>query len=331
MPGAHAVNPDRVDVTVIGSFMKDLVVQAPRRPDPGETVRGTGFAEFLGGKGVNQAVAAARMGASVAMVGRVGQDRYGREFLDLLRAEGIDAAYVRVDPVRGTGIGLPVVQPDGANSIIIVPLANDAVSAADVGFAADRIRRSRVLALQLELPLATAVAALEVASAAGVTTVLNPAPYSVPPDTLAGLADIVVPNEIEAQQLTGRSCDGDGAIAVARQLTRDVARRAGVVTLGERGAVVGTRTATGSIEVTWIEPHPIVPIDTVGAGDAFCGALSAELATGRDLIDAVRTANAAGALATTAPGAVAAIPTALRVRRMLDASPPVAVSEALDV
>jgi ribokinase len=176
------------------------------------------------------------------------------------------------------------------------------------------------------------VAALEIASAAGVTTLLNPAPSTATPDALAGLADIVVPNEVEAQQLTGHSCDGDGAIAVARQLARDVARRASVVTLGERGAVVAARTATGSIEVTWIEPHPIVAVDTVGAGDAFCGALSAELATGRDLVDAVRTANAAGALAATAPGAVAAIPTALRVRRMLDAvAPPAGVSETLDV
>ena len=304
-----------MDVTVLGSFMKDLVAQAPRRPVPGETLRGTGFAEFLGGKGVNQAVAAARMGARVAMIGRVGADRYGQEFLDLLAAEGIDATHVHRDETRGTGVGLPVVQADGTNSIIIVPRANDAVGVADVTAAVQRIARSRVIALQLELPVETAVAALRAAAEERVTTVLNPAPCAVTPDLLAGLVDILVPNEIEAQQLTGLSCEGDGALAVARHLAVDIARRASVVTLGDRGAVVCARTGTG-VESVWVPPHRVPVVDTVGAGDAFCGALSAGLAAGHDIVAAVHTANAAGALAVTTRGAVAAIPTARQVAEL---------------
>lgn len=307
---------DRVDVTVLGSFMKDLVAQAPRRPVPGETLRGTEFAEFLGGKGVNQAVAAARMGARVAMIGRVGADRYGQEFLDLLAAEGIDASHVRRDETRGTGVGLPVVQGDGTNSIIIVPRANDAVGVEDVTAALHRIARSRVIALQLELPVETAVAALRVAADERVTSLLNPAPCAVTPDLLAGLVDILVPNEIEAQQLTGLSCEGDGALAVARHLAVDIARRASIVTLGDRGAVVCARTGAGSVESVWVPAHRVQVVDTVGAGDAFCGALSAGLAAGRDIVAAVYAANAAGALAVTARGAVAAIPTARQVAEL---------------
>lgn len=134
----------RYDVCVLGSFMKDLVTRAPRRPERGETLHGTDFDEYLGGKGVNQSVAASRAGARTAMVGRLGKDQYGEEFLALLDTEGIDATGVRRDPHLGTGVGLPVVEPDGANSIIIVPRANDAVGPEDVRQAAATIGAARV-------------------------------------------------------------------------------------------------------------------------------------------------------------------------------------------
>ena len=297
----------RHDVCVLGSFMKDLIVRAPRRPAPGETLRGTAFQEFLGGKGVNQAVAASRAGAATAMIGRVGDDPYGEEFLAALRAEGVDTDQVRRDHALGTGVGLPVVEPDGANSIIIVPRANDAVGAADVRAAAESIAASRVLSAQLELSVESALAAAEIASEAGVLSLLNPAPCDTPPLELAGRYDFVAPNEVEAEQLTGLSCDGEQAAKVARRVCDEWARRGAVVTLGSRGAIVVDRSS-GVERVEWLPAYRIEVLDTIGAGDAFCGALAARLAAGDALIDAARYANAAGALATTKRGAVPSMP-----------------------
>ena len=291
------------DVAVIGSFMKDLVVRAPRRPARGETLHGTAFDEFLGGKGVNQAVAAARAGARTTMIGRVGKDAYGDEFLEALAAEGIDASQVRRDPQLGTGVGLPVVEPDGANSIIIVPRANQAVGPDDVAQAAETIAAASVLSVQLELSLESAYAAGKLARERGVCAILNPAPCDRAPHQLRGLFDIVVPNEVEAEQLTGMSCQGPAATEVARRIATEWARRGAVLTLGDRGAVV----VEGS-HVEWIAPHQVDVVDTVGAGDAFCGALAARIAAGDPLPVAARYANAAGALATTVAGAVPAMP-----------------------
>jgi ribokinase len=293
----------RYDVCVLGSFMKDLVARAPRRPARGETLKGTGFEEFLGGKGVNQAVAARRAGATTAMIGRLGKDLYGEEFLDVLATEGIDATEVRRDPQHGTGVGLPVVEPDGANSIIIVPRANDAVGPDDVRAASETIAASRALSVQLELSLESALTAGTIGSDAGTLCILNPAPCTEPPEQLKGLFDIVVPNEVEAEQLTGMPCDGDRAADVARRVAAEWARRGAVLTLGSRGAIV-----VDGDRLEWLAPYPVEVLDTIGAGDAFCGALAARLAAGDSLTEAARYANAAGALATTVSGAVPAMP-----------------------
>ncbi|WP_163504855.1 ribokinase [Fodinicola acaciae] len=301
------------DVCVVGSFMKDLVARVPRLPRRGETLHGEDFAEFLGGKGVNQAVAAARSGARTAIVGRLGADRYGEEFLALLAAEGIDAERVSVREGAGTGVGLPVVEPDGSNAIVIVPRANATLTAADIGAAADRIAGASIVTVQLELPMETAVEALRIASAAGTTTILNPAPMhpSLPPDLLA-YADIVVPNAVEAEQLTGRHCDGDEALAVAVETAERFCRRGCVLTLGERGSIV----VEGGDPV-WLPAHQVATVDTVGAGDAFCGALAARLAAGDSLVEAARYANAAGGLSTTIAGAVDGIPSTEAISALL--------------
>ncbi|NUR98844.1 MAG: ribokinase, partial [Kribbellaceae bacterium] len=203
------------DVCVLGSFMKDLVASAERRPLPGETLHGTGFAEFLGGKGVNQAIAAARMGARTAIVGTIGEDRYGEEFLELLASNGVDTSWVVRHPSLGTGVGLPLVLPDGGNSIIIVSRANAAITTADVEAAADVLTSSKVLSVQLELPVEASHAALRLASTAGVTTILTPAPVGPVDAALAGLAgyvDVLVPNEVEAAALTGLNCDDESQV-----------------------------------------------------------------------------------------------------------------------
>ena len=311
------------DVCVLGSFMKDLVASAERRPLPGETLHGTGFAEFLGGKGVNQAIAAARMGARTAIVGTIGDDRYGEEFLELLKADGVDTGWVVRHPELGTGVGLPLVLPDGSNSIIIVSRANSAITPADVEEAAEVLTASAVLSVQLELPVEASRAALRLASAAGVTTILTPAPVGPVDPSLASYVDILVPNEVEAAALTGLDCDDESQLPkIARKLADEWDLRGCVITLGARGVFVLDRTggSRGGEEIR-TAGHAVATVDTVGAGDAFCGSLAASLASGAALADAVRLANAAGALSTTVNGAAASAPGRSEAQALLDAQP----------
>jgi ribokinase len=283
-------------VCVVGSFMMDLLIRAPRRPQPGETVIGTSFQRILGGKGYNQALAAARAGASTTMIGRLGDDEYGREFLAGLAGEGVGATGVVVDPVHGTGVGAPVVEDSGENSIVVVPRANGALTAADIDAAADLIAEADVLLLQLELPPSTAAAAARVARRTDTRVILNPAPASGAHPELRGLVDVLVPNEHEARTLLGEAAVD--AVRLAHLWACDV-----VVTTGGAGCVV----ANGSEPIA-IPTFPVESIDTVGAGDAFCGALAAWLAGGSDLADALPYANAAGAIAVTRPGAGPSMP-----------------------
>lgn len=318
----------RYDVCVLGSFMKDLVASAERRPLPGETLHGTGFAEFLGGKGVNQAIAAARMGARTAIVGTIGDDRYGEEFLDLLASDGVDTDWVVRHPSLGTGVGLPLVLPDGSNSIIIVSRANSAITALDVEQAAEVLTSSAVLSVQLELPVEASRAALQLASTAGVTTILTPAPVGPVDPSLGAYVDILVPNEVEAAALTGLDCNDESQLPkIARRLADEWDLKGCVITLGGRGVFVldrttKTSTRNGSSEAEIRIPgHAVATVDTVGAGDAFCGSLAASLANGASLADAVRLANAAGALSTTLNGAAASAPDRAAALALLDAQP----------
>jgi ribokinase len=308
------------DVCVLGSFMKDLVASADRRPLPGETLHGTGFAEFLGGKGVNQAIAAARMGARTAIVGTIGDDRYGEEFLELLKADGVHTDWVVRHPELGTGVGLPLVLPDGSNSIIIVSRANAAITSSDVEAAAEVLTSSAVLSVQLELPVEASRAALQLASTAGVITILTPAPVGPIDPSLAAFVDILVPNEVEAAALTGLDCDDETQVrAIARRLADEWDLRGCVITLGSRGAFVLDRARGEEIR---IPAHRVATVDTVGAGDAFCGSLAASLAAGAGLADAVRLANAAGALSTTVNGAADSAPDRSAAMALLDGADP---------
>jgi len=271
------------DVCVVGSANLDLVASTRRLPAPGETVLGTGFAEHAGGKGLNQAIAAARAGATTAFIGAVGRDAAGDRLRDELVAASVDVeALARVDA------------PTGRALIVVVPGANSTVAVA-------RLPQARVVLVQLEIPIAAADASLRNAKAQGAMTVLNPAPASVWTGELE--ADIVVPNEHEATQLGGaHAMFGRGASAV-------------VTTLGSRGAAV----VTGEGE--WHQPaFSADVVDTTGAGDAFCGSLAARLAAGDELPSAVRFAAAAGALATTRHGAVPAMPGGDQIAALLAAS-----------
>ena len=299
-------------IVVVGSLNVDLVVRAPRRPARGETLSGESFGMFVGGKGLNQAIAAARLGAAVRMVGRVGQDDFGRRLRGTLALEGIDAAAVLEDEATSSGVAAIVIDGEGDNSIIVVAGANGRVGPADVERAAAAIAAADVLMLQLEVPLAAIQRAAEIARAAGCAVLLNPAPASPLPAELLRLVDVLAPNEIEAQVLTGSSAADEEAAgrAAADLLARGVG--AAVLTLGARGALLADRAHT-----VYAPAYPVQVVDTTAAGDAFCGALAVQLARGHRLDEAVRYANAAGALATTVLGAEPAMPRAQAVEQLI--------------
>jgi ribokinase len=305
---------NRSDVAVLGSFMMDLVIRVPRRPGPGETVVGSGFEMFLGGKGFNQAIAAARAGAATAMIGYLGRDEFGGRFEAQLEADGIDATYVYRHDEVGTGIGNPVVEDSGENSIVVVPRANHCLRPAHVAEAAGLIRATPVLLVQFELPFDTVVAAARIAKASGVTVICNPAPATAGIDDLRGLVDIIVPNEVEAALLIGASPSDPPHLLAAELQARTGATV--VMTLGAAGTLVADGAGSRRFAA-----HPVPAVDTVGAGDAFCGTLAAHLAAGRTLAVAARWANAAGALAVTVAGAEPSMPTAQAVAGLLASTP----------
>lgn len=287
-------------IVVIGSINLDLIATVERLPRPGETVPGESFATAPGGKGANQALAARRAGAAVKMVGAVGNDAFAGEALALLRDGGVDLSKVRTTETA-TGIASILVGADGENIIAVVPGGNGEVNAADV--AAAGIAGGDYVLLQHEIPLGTVQAALTAARRAGAISLLNTAPFRKEAADFLGEADYVIANETEFDLYAEALCLG-GAAREARM--RDFAETTGrtvVVTLGAEGVVAAT--PTGFLRAKGLS---IDPVDTVGAGDTFCGYLAAGLASGLNLADALRRAAVAGSLACLKPGAQPAIP-----------------------
>lgn len=299
-------------IVVVGSLNIDLVVRAARRPQRGETLTGDSFGTFVGGKGLNQAIAAARLGAQAGMVGRVGADDFGHTLLRALADEGIAAAHVARDAETSSGVALIIVDAEGDNSIVIVPGANGRVSVEDIEQAAATIAAADAVLLQLETPLAAVERAAVFAHNAGVRVLLNPAPAQPLSETLLHLVDVIVPNESEAQLLTGISIVDDETAERAAWALLARGARAVVLTLGARGALL--------VEPAGIERIPgyrVPVVDTTAAGDAFCGALAVRLAAGASLAAAARYANAAGALAVTAAGAAPSLPRTKEIAALL--------------
>ncbi|GFP25620.1 ribokinase [Candidatus Hakubella thermalkaliphila] len=293
----------RCKVAVVGSFVMDLVVHAPRRPEVGETLLGTSFAMYLGGKGINQAVAAARLGATVHMIGRVGNDQFGKSFLRAMEEEGVNGQFVIIDQEEGTGIGTPVIDEKGNNSIILIPRANTKVTVQDVEKARVAIEEADVLTVQLELPVEASHAAARIAKDAGRTVVLNCAPYRPIGDDFLRLVDYLVPNEVEAEQLFGIGKEDLLDAAKARSLVKKTGCKVIVVTVGEEGSILIDAKGVRQI------PAPLVQaVDSVGAGDAFVGAFCVAVGSGMDTAKAVELANAAGALSVTRHGAMPSMP-----------------------
>jgi ribokinase len=299
-----------VRVCVVGSLNMDLVVKAARLPQVGETVSGGTFATFPGGKGANQAVAAARLGAHVAMVGRAGADPFGRQLVDALGREGVDVSHVRVDPAAATGVAFIGVDGEGRNMIMVAPGANARVAAADVDGARDVIAGARVVLLQLEVPIEAVLHAAAVARAAGAIVCLDPAPApAVPlPARLYECVDVVSPNELEAQILTGVEIQTPADAERAATVLRDRGPSIAVVKMGDRGAFY-----LGPDGGDHVPARPAKAVDTTAAGDAFGAAVGVALGEGRSVADAVRFAAVAAGIKVTRMGAQAGMPTRAEV------------------
>ncbi len=300
-------------VTVVGSLNMDLVVRSPRIPQPGETIIGTDFHTVPGGKGANQAVAAARLGVQVSMVGRVGRDVYADALLDNLEAAGVDHTFVAQDPEAATGVALIVVDDAGQNSIVVASGANMRLSPADVDAAESAIADADVLVLQLESPLETVIHAAQVARAHDITVVLNPAPARTVPASLLSMVDVLVPNESETMLLTDMPVGDLAEIEAAAAVLQAEGRGTVILTLGERGALLARKG-----DVRLVPAFKVAPVDTTAAGDAFVAGFAVAFSEGRPLTEAVRWGNAAGALATTRLGAQSSLPFRQEVETLLD-------------
>lgn len=266
-------------ITVIGSANTDLITTVLRFPNPGETITGHKFTTDFGGKGANQAVMAARMGADVDFIGRVGDDPFGEKTRENFAKNGISTEHMRVDEERESGVALITVNAnDGENTIIVIPGANHGISSEDVETAKDGILSANVILAQLEIPTERNLEAFKIAKSAsdGPITILNPAPAATLPDELLSLTDIITPNEHELGLLTNLPTNNDNDLVSAATSLLGRVRKAVIVTLGARGCLLLSKKDSSS--PTWIAASKVTAVDTVGAGDAFVGSLGYFLA-----------------------------------------------------
>jgi len=282
----------------------DLVVRMPRIPRPGETLLGGVFKTFPGGKGANQAVAAARLGAHVTMIGCVGGDAFGQEMRDTLSAEGIDTTHVLVHPESATGVALIQVDAKGQNSIAVASGANFQLTSADVEKALQSIGNFDVLVMPLETPLETIYTAARIASQRGAKVLLNPAPAQMLKPDLLELVDVLLPNEYEAALMTDSpSLQSAADVRSAAEKLLSLGVKNLMVTMGSRGAML----FDGQMESN-ISACPVQAVDTTAAGDCFVGALAVGLCEGKSLLSAAEFASAASAISVTRDGAQPSLP-----------------------
>lgn len=297
------------EILVIGSINTDLVLRTEHFPAPGETIQAGELSTYPGGKGANQAVAAARQGSRVGMIGRVGTDRQGDELIENLKENGVDVTLVKHDEAP-TGTAIVVVDAQGQNSIVVSPGANAKVVPEDVEITA-LIDLEAVL-FQLEIPLETVSRGCELARKHGAMVLLNPAPARPLPDEMMTNIDCLLPNETELSLLSGKAVEDVDSATEAAKLLLDKGLPAVVVTLGAKGSLVVTKEGAKHIP-----PFEVQVVDTTGAGDAFIGGFAAALVQGKTPEEAARYGNACGALATTRAGAQSSLPTREEVERLL--------------
>lgn len=300
-------------IVVVGSLNMDFVVRAPRIPSPGETVLGANDLRTIpGGKGANQAVAAARLGATVTMIGRIGADPFGRELTANLESSGVSIDHIGVDPDSPTGVAMIVVDQDGQNSIVVSSGANNALSDRLILEAEHEIAAADILLIQLEIPLPTVISAARIARKHGVRTLLNPAPSRKLPPELLSLVDIILPNETETEFLTGLAIRSDKDVPAAITKFLEMGVESVVITRGDKGCSV--HSDQGTLHFASFAVHSV---DSTGAGDAFVGGFAVALTEGQNIPDAALFGNAAGALATTVHGAQPSMPERLQLNELL--------------
>ena len=301
------------DICVVGGINMDLVVQVPHIPRPGETVHGGEVARFPGGKGANQAVAASRLGASVAIVGQVGADAFGDELVQTLETAGVESSGVRRAADRATGVAMISVASDGQNAIVVAPGANANWDEAGVVGVEGSVRGCRVLVLNLEVPPAVIARAVRAGKRAGARVILNPAPHRVGDESVFGDVDVFVPNQVEAALFAGMEPYAVTDWGEAAQRLRRLGPRMVIVTLADEGAVIVDEAGPQRVP-----SFPVSVVDTTAAGDAFVGGLAVALLQDAPVRDAVRFANACGALAVTRAGAQPSLPALGDVERLID-------------
>ena len=300
-------------ITVVGSLNMDLIIEVPRFPSPGEAISGRHFRRAAGGKGANQAYAVARMGQACAMIGAVGADEFGKEMLVNLNTVGINTTGILVMPGTASGTAMILIDGAGQNQIALAPGSNGSLTAADIVAQKQLIQQSRALIAQLESTLVATETALRLAREAGVLTVLNPAPAGTVNDSLLRLADWIIPNEVEAQQLTNVPVSNPLSAGGAARILRNRSGNANIaITLGAQGVWLDTPPFTGHV------PGFIATaVDTVGAGDTFIGAFVARLVEGATPKDAAYFGCAAAAISVTRRGSQASIPSRAEVESAL--------------
>ena len=296
---SEKIKTERPRIVVVGSSNTDLVVSVDRLPGPGETLLGGGFKQYAGGKGANQAVAAARTGARVAFVGRCGADRYGETTCLSLHREGINLSFFTEDQGRSSGVALIMIGGrERENLIVVAKSANDGVGRSDVMAAADTIRLAGAVVAQLEIPIEAVETAAELARASGVPFILNPAPARELSPELLAKVDVLVPNRPEVCLLAGTETVDAAAEVLLKRGCREI-----VVTLGEQG--VRIYNAQGRTDIPAVK---VEPVDTVGAGDCFTGWLAVGIAEGLTVEDSVKQAVKAAAISVTRQGAQPSMP-----------------------
>ena len=290
-------------IVVVGSANMDMVISASHFPHPGETLTGYGFMTNHGGKGANQAVAAARLGADVSFIGKVGNDSFGQSTIEMLRNEGIDVSGLTVAEDAPTGVAIITTVPSGENTIIIEPGANAKLTTEDITQAKDLFAQAAIVLMQLETPIPTLIKAAEMAKRQGAYVVLNPAPATPLPAELLQNVDLLIPNETEAATISGIEVATDEDIPAAMERLQTLGVQDVIVTLGSKGACT---TIDG--KMTTVPSRKVDAVDTTAAGDTFCGALCTALTQGKTLPEAMHYGCKAAAVSVTRRGAQMSMP-----------------------
>ena len=303
-----------MSVVVFGSINLDLVIEVPRLPVKGETVVGDRFFPTAGGKAANQAVAIAKLGGAVSLIGQVGADSFGQTLVEGLQTAGVNTEGITVNPESYSGIASIVVDPTGANTIACAGGANNLVREKEIEQFKQLVPQAKIVLLELGIPIATVLAAAREAKAHDCLLVLDPAPVVANlPEELYGLIDIITPNEVEASQLVGFTVDGVTTARQAASFLHQMGVKHVIITLGEKGCYYSSE-----VDNFWIKPIPVEVVDTVAAGDAFNGSLAVALSLGKSFKEAVQWGAVGGALAVTKNGAQSSLPSQSSFHQLLN-------------